>query len=234
MRSAGRDARGAILRLVAVTVLAAAASLAHAGVSSAQTATTVPIVATAAQAPTATAGSGSAGSAGLAGSAAPGSVTSASATTTAKAGDNASTRTVNRIIGVLVFFGVALLALAAWFWWATKPVPRHLDALDAMSSRSWRQAGAAERSAMLAPVHERRAEMREEEFVAASAEPVEGPESVVEGEEAEPAAAVEDVGAGETPQDVPEDVPAAASLAAPLAAAPAAPEEAPPEPAPRP
>jgi hypothetical protein len=148
MRAAGQYARGTALRVVAVTVLVAVALLAHAGVSSAQTATSAP--------------------AGVVVAATGGSSAAVSSPATAKAGDNASTRTVNRIIGVLVFFGIALLALAGWFWWATKPVPRHLDALDAMSSRAWRQAGAAERSAMLGPVHERRAEAREEDLIAPS------------------------------------------------------------------
>jgi hypothetical protein len=101
---------------------------------------------------------------------------------------------VNRIIAVLVFFGVVLLGLAAWFWWATKPVPRHLDALDAMSSRSWRDAGPAERSAMLAPVHERRGELREDDLIVAS-EPV---------EEAVPAVASVEVAAA-SPVDVGEE-----------------------------
>jgi hypothetical protein len=101
---------------------------------------------------------------------------------------------VNRIIAVLVFFGVVLLGLAAWFWWATKPVPRHLDALDAMSSRSWRDAGPAERSAMLAPVHERRGELREKDLIVAS-------ELV---EEAVPAVASADVAAA-APVDVGEE-----------------------------
>jgi hypothetical protein len=96
----------------------------------------------------------------------PASLAAAPATSAPSAGDDASTRTVDRIVAVLVAFALLLLGLAVWFWFATRPVPRHLDALDAMGSRPWMQAGPAERSAMLAPVHERRGERRDDEVIA--------------------------------------------------------------------
>jgi hypothetical protein len=119
---------------------------------------------------------------------------------------------VNRIVGALVFFAVALLVLGAWFWRVTKPVPRHLEALDAMGSRSWRRGGSGERAALLAPVHERRGEAREADLIVAPL--VEGPAGVAE--------AVEDLAPGEV-ADAPEvdavdEVPATAALAAPLSA----------------
>src|SRR5947209_2623813 len=67
-------------------------------------------------------------------------------TTAATAGDESSTRTVNRIIFVLVAFAVVLIGLAIWYWRATKPLPRHLDGLDVMGTRQWRAAGPGERS----------------------------------------------------------------------------------------
>src|SRR5215207_10722715 len=107
-------------------------------------------------------------------------VTAASSTTAATAGDDGSTRTVNRIVAVLVAFAVVLVGVAIWFWRATKPVARHLDGLDVMATRKWREGGSAQRSALLAPVHERRGEERDElvaepepEFVAVEAEAAE-------------------------------------------------------------
>src|SRR5215211_5468151 len=55
----------------------------------------------------------------------------ASTSTPVVAGDDASTRTVSRIVAVLVAFAVVLAGLAIWFWRATKPAPDHLDGLDA-------------------------------------------------------------------------------------------------------
>src|SRR3954464_5217899 len=83
----------------------------------------------------------------------------APSTTAATAGDEGSTRTVNRIIFVLVAFAVVLIGLAIWYWRATKPLPRHLDGLDVMGTRQWRHAGPGQRSSLLAPVHERRADL---------------------------------------------------------------------------
>jgi hypothetical protein len=91
----------------------------------------------------------------------------APSTTAATAGDEASTRTVNRIVLVLVLFAIVLVGMAIWFWRATKPVPRHLDGLDMMGTRRWREGGAPERSALLAPVHERRSEERDDDLIAA-------------------------------------------------------------------
>jgi hypothetical protein len=102
----------------------------------------------------------------------------APSTTAASAGDEASTRTVNRIVAVLVAFAIILVGLAIWFWRATKPTPRHLDGLDMMGTRRWRQADPADRSVLLAPVHERRGEadsadvMAEPEPVGAAADEV--------------------------------------------------------------
>jgi len=93
-------------------------------------------------------------------------VTAASSTTAATAGDDGSTRTVNRIVAVLVAFAVVLVGVAIWFWRATKPVPRHLDALDLMATRRWREGGSAQRSALLAPVHERRGDERDDDIMA--------------------------------------------------------------------
>jgi hypothetical protein len=122
--------------------------LAVAGPADAQTPTTAPSAMTAAPAPT---------------------------TTVATAGDEASTRTVNRIVTVLVSFAILLLGMAIWFWRATKPVPRHLDGLDIMGSRRWRESVPAERATLLAPVHERRSDERDDDLIA---EPV--PEPAVE------------------------------------------------------
>jgi hypothetical protein len=122
--------------------------LAMAGRADAQTATTVPPATTARPAP---------------------------ATTVPTAGDESSTRTVNRIVLVLVVFAVLLLGMAIWFWRSTKPVPRHLDGLDMMGTRRWREGGPSERSALLAPVHERRSDERDGDLIAEpdpEAEPV--------------------------------------------------------------
>jgi hypothetical protein len=95
----------------------------------------------------------------------------APSTTAASAGDEASTRTVNRIVAVLVAFAIVLVGVALWFWRATKPTPRHLDGLDMLGTRRWRQAGPADRSVLLAPVHQRRGEADGAD-VAADPEPV--------------------------------------------------------------
>jgi hypothetical protein len=119
--------------------------VAIAGPADAQTATTVPPATTAAPAPS---------------------------TTVVTAGDEASTRTVKRIVLVLVLFAIVLVGMAIWFWRATKPVPRHLDGLDMMGSRRWREGGPPERSALLAPVHERRSDERDGDLIAEPEEPV--------------------------------------------------------------
>ena len=100
--------------------------------------------------------------------AAPVAATTAVAVTTTvpKAGDAASTRTVNRIVAVLVGLAVVLLGVAVWFWRSTKPVPRHLDGLDLMGTRPWQDADPGGRSALLAPVHERRGEERDDDLIA--------------------------------------------------------------------
>src|SRR5262245_27418530 len=90
----------------------------------------------------------------------------ATSTSLVPAGDKASTRTVNRIVLALLALGGLVLVLTMWLWRTSKPVPRHLDALDAMGSRQWRRASVAARSTMLAPVHERRGEIRDEELIA--------------------------------------------------------------------
>ena len=128
MTAAGRSRP---LVLLVALILALVFGVGAGGRASAQTATTAPAATTAAP---------------------------AVSTTVATAGDTASTRTVNRIVAVLMAFAVILVGLAIWFWRATKPVPRHLDGLDMMGTRRWRQGGPAERSTLLAPVHERRGE----------------------------------------------------------------------------
>ena len=105
-------------------------------------------------------------------------------TTAATAGDEASTRTVNRIILVLVVFAVLLLGMAIWFWRSTKPVPRHLDGLDVMGTRRWREGNPATRSTLLAPVHERRSDERDDDLIA-EPEPVPEEEPVAAAAEAE-------------------------------------------------
>src|SRR5215218_8150395 len=70
-------------------------------------------------------GSGAGRAGAQAASTAPPSVS----TTVTAAGDEASTRTVNRIVFVLVSLAVVLIAVAIWFWRATKPLPPHLDGL---------------------------------------------------------------------------------------------------------
>jgi hypothetical protein len=90
----------------------------------------------------------------------------APSTTAATAGDEASTRTVNRIVAVLVGLAIVLVGVAIWFWRATKPMPRHLDGLDMMGTRRWREGGPADRAVLLAPVHERRGEAERPDTVA--------------------------------------------------------------------
>ena len=99
---------------------------------------------------------------------------SSSTSSVPRAGDDASTRTVNRIVGALAGFAVVLIGVAIWFWRATRPVPRYLDALDALGSRRWQRASPQERATLLAPIHERRGDPRE-----AIAEPDEPDETAV-------------------------------------------------------
>jgi hypothetical protein len=127
-----------------------------AGRAEAQTATTAPPAATAAPAPS---------------------------TTAATAGDAASTRTVNRIVAILLALAVVLVGVAIWFWRATKPVARHLDGLDVMGTRRWHRSGSGERSTLLAPVHERRAESDADDVVAEPQSEVEPVEAGVDAEE---------------------------------------------------
>lgn len=126
------------LHVLFAALLLGVVLLAVAGRADAQTATTAPPRTTAAPAPT----------------------------TSATAGDEASTRTVNRIVLVLVVFAVLLVGMAIWFWRSTKPVPRHLDGLDVMGTRRWREGDSATRSTLLAPVHERRSDERDVDLIA--------------------------------------------------------------------
>jgi hypothetical protein len=105
--------------------------------------------------------------------------TTAPPTTVVRTGDTASSRTVNRIVLALLALAGLLLALTLWLWRSTKPRPVHLDALDAMGSRRWQRGSTAARAAMLAPVHERRGEIREEDLIA-EPEPIEMPASASE------------------------------------------------------
>jgi hypothetical protein len=132
MTAAGRSR---LLLVFASLLLGVVVSVAAGGPVSGQTNTTAPAVTAAAAAPS---------------------------TTAATAGDEGSTRTVNRIVAVLIGLAIVLVGVAIWFWRATKPTPRHLDALDMMGTRRWREGGPGERSVLLAPVHERRAEALDE------------------------------------------------------------------------
>jgi hypothetical protein len=91
----------------------------------------------------------------------------ATATTAAPTtGDTQSSRTVNRIVLALLSLAALLAILGVWLWRTTKPKPSHLDGLDAMGSRRWRAASPDGRAALLAPVHERRGEIRDEQLIA--------------------------------------------------------------------
>jgi hypothetical protein len=134
----------AVLRCVILGMLLSATGLALGGVATvaAQT-TTAPPASTSANSVPATA-------------------TTAAPTT----GDAKSSRTVNRIVLALLSLAGLLAILAIWLWRATKPKPSHLDGLDAMGSRRWRAASPEGRAALLAPVHERRGEIRDEQLIA--------------------------------------------------------------------
>ncbi len=121
------------------------------------------------------------------------------ATTAPTAGDTGSSRTVNRIVLALLALAALLLVLAIWLWRTTKPVPSHLDGLDAMGTRRWRGASDEERASMLAPVHERRSELRDEDLIA----PPEG--ELVAANGSEPAEAEAVAGTGEPVDAVSED-----------------------------
>jgi hypothetical protein len=134
----------AVLRRVTLGVLLTVLSVLVGGVAAgAQTATTTPPAATTA----------------LAGAPSP-------STTVARTGDTQSSRTVNRIVLALLALGGLLAVLTVWLWRTTKPKPNHLDGLDAMGSRRWRAASPERRAALLAPVHERRGEIRDEDLIA--------------------------------------------------------------------
>jgi hypothetical protein len=94
------------------------------------------------------------------------SVATGAATTAPSAGDTQSSRTVNRIVLALLALAALLLVLAVWLWRTTKPVPSHLDGLDAMGTRRWRNASGEDRASMLAPAHARRSDLRDEELIA--------------------------------------------------------------------
>jgi hypothetical protein len=121
-------------------------------------------------------------------------------TTVPTAGDPQSSRTVNRIVLALLALAALLLVLALWLWRFTKPVPAHLDGLDAMGSRRWRRASDEERASMLASVHERRSDLRDEDLIV----PAEVPEPAA-------VAPADGVGAG-LPAPVAEDEFPAAAL----------------------
>jgi len=162
----------AALRRVLLGLLLSAAGLALAGVAPAAAQTTIaPPAATSAPAAEATA-------------------TTAAPTT----GDTRSSRTVNRIVLALLSLAGLLAILGIWLWRTTKPKPSHLDGLDAMGSRRWRAASPEGRAALLAPVHERRGEIRDDQVIAepdvagdADAEPEELAPAVEAGELAPPA-----------------------------------------------
>jgi hypothetical protein len=103
------------------------------------------------------------------------------------AGDTESSRTVNRIVLALLAMAALLLVLLVWLWRTTKPAASHLDGLDAMGSRRWRNSSSERRAVILAPVHERRGEIRDEELIAPTEpeqpEPEPEPEPELLGEE---------------------------------------------------
>jgi hypothetical protein len=110
---------------------------------------------------------------------APVPVASAAVTTAARAGDTASSRTVNRIVLALLAMAGLLAILTVWLWRVSKPKPNHLDGLDAMGSRRWRTAAPERRAAILGLVHLRRGEIRDEDLIALP-EPVEAPEPALD------------------------------------------------------
>jgi hypothetical protein len=120
---------------------------------------------------------------------------------TARAGaDPASTRTVDRIVVALVGLAALILLVTLWFWRSTKPKPRWLEGLDALGSRRWRRATPEERARLLATVHERHGEVREEELIVppeARPEPAPPPEPVIAELPAEMEPAPEPVASGD-------------------------------------
>ncbi|MEP6659396.1 MAG: hypothetical protein ABJD24_05720 [Acidimicrobiales bacterium] len=62
-------------------------------------------------------------------------------------------RTVDTLIVVLLVLAVLVLGVTFWYWRVTKPVPRQLEPLATMSTRTWRKAPAARREARLEKVH---------------------------------------------------------------------------------
>ena len=54
-------------------------------------------------------------------------------------GDDAATRTVVIVVGLLVVVGVCLAGLAVWLWRATRPEPQLLAPLELMDERRWRR-----------------------------------------------------------------------------------------------
>jgi hypothetical protein len=156
----------------------------------------------------------------------------ARSTTVATPGDTQSSRTVNRIVLALLALGGLLAVLTFWLWRTTKPKPNHLDGLDSMGTRRWRAASSERRAALLAPVHERRGDIRDEDLIAAPETNGDEAPAAVGPEADEPAAQVADEPAAPVAEEPAEAVaqpaePAApAELAAP--AAPVAPADVPP------
>ena len=62
-------------------------------------------------------------------------------------------RTVDTLIVVLLALAVIVLGVTFWYWRVTKPVPRQLEPLATMSTRTWRRAPAGRREARLERVH---------------------------------------------------------------------------------
>ena len=62
-------------------------------------------------------------------------------------------RTVDTLIVVLLALAALVLGVTFWYWRVTKPVPRQLEPLATMSTRTWRKAPAARREARLERVH---------------------------------------------------------------------------------
>jgi hypothetical protein len=62
-------------------------------------------------------------------------------------------RTVDTLIVVLLALAVLVLGVTFWYWRVTKPVPRQLEPLATMSTRTWRRSPVDRREARLERVH---------------------------------------------------------------------------------
>jgi hypothetical protein len=162
-RSVGRNAStaaGILFGLAFAAVACAGVMAAPAGAAlappSRQAVTTAPAV---------PAGSTPAGAATTVSATTTPAVVPVTATTAPPISDAKSARSVRRIEIAFIALGVLLLLVTFWYWRTTKPLPAPLEGLDALGSRRWRKADGARRAGMLAPIHERRAEIRDADLV---------------------------------------------------------------------